>query len=279
MRRANALAQPDRRAALREALAVAASLHGLGLGLWPAAARAAAPGPAAWEAAFQATKLDAALAALGVKLPEASEDVSLRVQDLAENGAAVPVEFGTRWLQARRVLLVVEKNPAVLCAAFELHPEWVEPRFGLRIKMDQTSAVRVIAMNDEGQARGTRHEVSVILGGCAAEAPDVASSQPSLVRARHKQGRTLVRVLMSHPMESGQRKDAEGKSIPAWHIREVDVRWQGQGVLQARWGPSVSRDPYLEFTLLQARVGDRIAVRWTDNRGESRRDEGVVEAG
>ena len=161
-------AQPDRRAALREALAVAASLHGLGLGLWPAAARAAAPGPAAWDAAFQAPKLDAALAALGLKLPEASEDVSLRVQDLAENGAAVPVEFGTRWPQARRLLLVVEQNPAVLCAAFELHPEQVEPRYALRIKMAQTSAVLAIAMDDAGQARYARREVAVILGGCAA---------------------------------------------------------------------------------------------------------------
>ena len=104
-------------------------------------------------------------------------------------------------------------------------------------------------------------------------------SDPSLIRARHTPGRTLVRVLMSHVMESGQRKDAEGKTVPAWHIRDVEVRWKGQVALQARWGPSVSRDPYLEFTLRQAQVGDRIAVRWTDNHGESRTDEGVVESG
>ena len=104
-------------------------------------------------------------------------------------------------------------------------------------------------------------------------------AESTRIRAQAVGDKATVRVLMSHEMESGQRKDADGKLVPAWHIRDVEVRWKGQGVLQARWGPSVSRDPYLEFTLLQARVGDRIAVRWTDNRGESRVDEGVVEGG
>jgi sulfur-oxidizing protein SoxZ len=104
-------------------------------------------------------------------------------------------------------------------------------------------------------------------------------TQATLIRARYREGRTLVRVLMSHPMESGHRQDESGQTVPAWHIREVEVRCQGTLVLRARWGPSVSRDPYLEFTLRQAQVGDRIAVKWVDNRGDMRVDEAGVEAG
>lgn len=102
---------------------------------------------------------------------------------------------------------------------------------------------------------------------------------PTLIRARLRDGRTLVRVLMSHVMESGHRQDGQGGTVPAWHIREVELRCRGERVLRARWGPSVSRDPYLELTLTQARIGDPIEVSWVDSRGERRVDVGTVEAG
>jgi sulfur-oxidizing protein SoxZ len=88
--------------------------------------------------------------------------------------------------------------------------------------------------------------------------------------------KATVRVLMSHEMETGQRKDSEGKVIPAWYIQDVTARLNGREVLTAQWGPSVSKNPFLQFSLKGAKVGDKIAVTWKDNKGDTRSDEAVV---
>jgi sulfur-oxidizing protein SoxZ len=100
---------------------------------------------------------------------------------------------------------------------------------------------------------------------------------PMRIRAQTAAGdKTTVRVLMSHEMETGQRKDSAGKTIPAWFIQEVSALHNGKPVLSAQWGPSVSKNPFLQFTLKGAKAGDTIAVTWLDNRGEKRTDEAVV---
>ena len=99
---------------------------------------------------------------------------------------------------------------------------------------------------------------------------------PTIIRARLAGELTSVRVLMAHEMESGQRKDTAGRTVPTWFIQEVRVTHNGRPVLQLQFGPSVSKDPYLQFMLRGARAGDRIGVAWVDNRGERRSDEAVV---
>lgn len=100
--------------------------------------------------------------------------------------------------------------------------------------------------------------------------------EPIRIRAQAGPAITSVRVLMTHEMESGQRKDAAGKPIPAWHITEVSVTHNGKPVLEAQCGPGVAKNPFLQFNLKGAKVGDRIAIMWTDNHGETRTDETVV---
>jgi sulfur-oxidizing protein SoxZ len=86
----------------------------------------------------------------------------------------------------------------------------------------------------------------------------------------------VVRVLMSHEMETGQRKDAAGKTIPAWHITDVTATLNGKPVFAAEWGPAVAKNPFLQFTVKGAKAGDKIAISWKDNRGETRTDEATV---
>jgi sulfur-oxidizing protein SoxZ len=100
--------------------------------------------------------------------------------------------------------------------------------------------------------------------------------QPSRIRATAQAGGAVVRVLMTHDMESGQRKDASGRVVAAWHITEVTATWNGRVVMGAHWGPGVAKNPYLQFTVRGAQVGDRIGVAWKDNRGDSRSDEVLV---
>lgn len=101
-------------------------------------------------------------------------------------------------------------------------------------------------------------------------------ADPMRIRAQASGNNATVRVLMAHEMETGQRKDASGKTIPAWFIQEVTASLNGRAVLTAEWGPAVSKNPFLQFTLKGAKAGDKVAISWKDNRGETRTDEATV---
>ena len=101
-------------------------------------------------------------------------------------------------------------------------------------------------------------------------------ADPMRIRAQVAGVNATVRVLMSHEMETGQRRDAGGKVIPAWHITEVTATHNGKPVMTAEWGPAVSKNPFLQFTVKGAKVGDKIGVTWKDNRGDTRSDEATV---
>jgi sulfur-oxidizing protein SoxZ len=101
-------------------------------------------------------------------------------------------------------------------------------------------------------------------------------ADPMRIRAQASGDKATVRVLMSHEMESGQRKDAAGKLVPAWHITEVTAALNGKQVMAAEWGPAVSKNPFLQFVIKGAKAGDKVAVSWKDNKGDSRTDEVTV---
>jgi sulfur-oxidizing protein SoxZ len=96
------------------------------------------------------------------------------------------------------------------------------------------------------------------------------------IRAQASGGNAVIRVLMSHEMETGQRRDSAGQLVPAWHIQEVTATHNGKTVMTAQWGPAVAKNPYLQFTVKGAKAGDKVAVSWKDNRGDSRTDEATV---
>ena len=101
-------------------------------------------------------------------------------------------------------------------------------------------------------------------------------SDPMRIRAQSQAGGAVVRVLMSHEMESGQRKDSAGKTIPAWHITEVVAALNGKTVMTAEWGTAVAKNPFMQFNIRGAKAGDKVSVSWVDNRGDKRTDEAVV---
>jgi sulfur-oxidizing protein SoxZ len=101
-------------------------------------------------------------------------------------------------------------------------------------------------------------------------------ADPMRIRARAAGDKATVRVLMVHEMETGQRKDASGRAIPAWFIQEVTAQHNGKPVLSAQWGPAVAKNPYLQFVVKGAKAGDKISLTWIDNRGDKRTDEATV---
>ena len=99
---------------------------------------------------------------------------------------------------------------------------------------------------------------------------------PMKIRAASKDGVTEVKILMSHEMETGFRKDASGNPVPAWFISEVTAKLNDKVVMQAQWGPSVSKNPYLAFKIKGGQAGDKINVTWVDSKGDTRTDEATI---
>lgn len=104
-------------------------------------------------------------------------------------------------------------------------------------------------------------------------------AEPMRIRATLQGNVADVRILMMHPMETGQRKDGKGQIIPLHFIEHVLVTHNGKTVLDAQWTQAVSRNPFLGLRVKGAKAGDKIGVTWTDNKGDKRTDEVAVAAG
>jgi sulfur-oxidizing protein SoxZ len=90
------------------------------------------------------------------------------------------------------------------------------------------------------------------------------------LRASNKGGVATVKALITHPMETGQRKNKKtGKKIPAHFIQAVSGKHNGKEVLLAEWGPAVSKNPYISFQFAGAKKGDAVEISWSDNKGGS----------
>lgn len=101
---------------------------------------------------------------------------------------------------------------------------------------------------------------------------------PMKIRAAVKDGVTEVKVLMQHEMETGLRKDGEGNLVPAWFITEVKAQHNGRTVLEAQFGQSISKNPFLMFRFKGGAAGDKVAISWVDNTGDTRADEVAISA-
>ena len=97
------------------------------------------------------------------------------------------------------------------------------------------------------------------------------------IRAKAKEGVTTVKTLISHPMESGLRKDSKtGKKIPANHVTEVTAEHKGNVVMTANWSGGISKNPYLSFKFKGGASGDMIKISWIDNNGKGDSAEAAI---
>lgn len=148
----------------REVIKQSAVLAGLlaTLGFVPRVARA----QGGWnKAAFEAKSMEEAMKALGAGKATESKDITLTAPDIAENGAVVPLGASTALPGVQRMVLLVEKNPNILAATFELS-DAVDANVSTRVKMAQTSNVFAVAMMADNRVLYATKEVKVTLGGC-----------------------------------------------------------------------------------------------------------------
>lgn len=102
-------------------------------------------------------------------------------------------------------------------------------------------------------------------------------AEPMRIRATMAGDVADVKVLMNHPMETGQRKDAKtGQLVPAWFIQDVTATVNGKEVLSANFGSGISKNPYLGFKVKGAKAGDKVVVNWVDNTGDKNSAEATI---
>jgi sulfur-oxidizing protein SoxY len=151
----------NRRQVLKQSATVASLMVASGV-LGPLAHAA---GAAAGKGAFDAKTMADLVKALGYGAPTESKDVSITAPDIAENGAVVPLGASTTLAGVKQVMLLVEKNPSVLAALFNVTPE-VDASFSTRVKMGQSSNVFAVAVTNDNKVLFAQKEVKVTLGGC-----------------------------------------------------------------------------------------------------------------
>jgi sulfur-oxidizing protein SoxZ len=76
----------------------------------------------------------------------------------------------------------------------------------------------------------------------------------------------VVNAIITHPMDTGFFRDADGRPIPAYFIKDVVVTYGDQQIARFTWTSGVSRDPIISFTLKADREA-ALTMVWTDNRG------------
>jgi sulfur-oxidizing protein SoxZ len=98
-------------------------------------------------------------------------------------------------------------------------------------------------------------------------------ADPMKIRATLQGDVADVRVLMSHPMETGQRKDSSGNVVPLHFIHTISAQLNGKTVFEANTTQAISRNPVFAFKVKGAKAGDKLAITWEDNKGDKRTDE------
>jgi sulfur-oxidizing protein SoxY len=116
-------------------------------------------------AAFEVKTMAELVKMLGGSAPADSKDVTITAPDIAENGAVVPIGLSTALPGVKKLLVLVEKNPSVLSAMFDVS-DAVDANFSTRVKMGQSSNVYAVALLGDGKVLYAQKEVKVTLGGC-----------------------------------------------------------------------------------------------------------------
>jgi sulfur-oxidizing protein SoxZ len=101
-------------------------------------------------------------------------------------------------------------------------------------------------------------------------------ADPMKIRAKLAGDVVDIKVLISHPMENGQRKDNAGNTVPAHYIQNLTVEVAGKAVISGQTGTSISRNPVFGFKVKGAKAGDKVVIKWRDSKGDARTDETTV---
>ncbi len=85
-----------------------------------------------------------------------------------------------------------------------------------------------------------------------------------------------VKLLISHPMESGQRRDAVGLAIPRDIINLLIATYGNEEILRMDLFPAIAANPFLAFSMT-AETGGTLSITFTDDHGVTQIETATVE--
>jgi len=147
------------------------ALKGAGAGTLLAAATAAgllrpSDALADWnKGAFEAKTVSDALKSLKIAAPAETKDIAIKAPDIAENGAVVPIEIQSNIPGTKSIAVLIEKNPFPYVGSFDVS-QGAMPFVALRVKIGESSNVRVVVAAADGRFYTAVKEVKVTIGGC-----------------------------------------------------------------------------------------------------------------
>lgn len=194
--------------------------------------------------------------------------LDLDAPEWVEDGAFVPLTVHLRGAVAPVTLhLLRDGEPDRRIAEVTVH-QWREPlELSTRVRLPQSQSLRVLARDGAGRRWEAAHAVRVAGSSCLAPPNGNPLEGLGEVRAwlRGQGGGLELVSLLRHPMESGRRKDLEGRLLPRYLASRLEILRAGQPVLEATPYEGLAANPYWRLLVDD---GAPLAVRWVDRDGQ-----------
>ena len=206
--------------------------------------------------------------------------VTLDLPGVTQDGSSVPVSVSVDRDRAggdsvEQIVLLALGNPSAEVAEFRIDPSEVEPRLSTRIRLDRTQTVVALARTGQGAWLGEAKEVRVTVSGCISRGTPAAEAlMQARVRATppSRPGEASeVRTLITHPMETGLRRDRDGEIIPQRLLTSLHGELGDRTILEARFHRAVAANPYLLFSVTPREPGT-LTLSWAEEGGATARE-------
>jgi sulfur-oxidizing protein SoxY len=202
--------------------------------------------------------------------------VALELAKIVEDGGSVPVTISvdspmTAEDHVSRIHLFPDKNPTPFAATFRLGPRCGKAEVSTRIRLAESQTVFAVAELNDGSAWMTGSDVVVTVGGCGIAVSDADSEVRVKTRIKLPKSATSgkviqIKTMVTHPMESGHRRNSAGEPVPRRIINRFTCLYDGEEVFGADFHPSIAANPMLFFHIVASHSG-AITLKWIDDDG------------
>lgn len=193
-------------------------------------------------------------------------NVQLTVPLRAAYGASVPVKVTSKLpqkpeLYAKKLYLLVDKNPSKLAAVMNLSPELGQADFETRLRVDEYSHIRVITEWSNGELHMDSRYVKVS-GGCSAppnrdQLHNIGKTVFKLPHGVKMNEVNAVDVQVTHPNDTGfELNNVTVMFIPPHFVRTLDVSYAGRRLFDAELDFSIAENPAWRFHFVPRGEGE-----------------------
>ncbi len=210
---------------------------------------------------------------------ESDEVIEVSAPYRAEDPATVPIRITSKLApdqspRIKKISVIIDKNPDPFVAEFEFTPNSGRADLAMRVRINAYSYLRVIAEMEDGTLHMNKAFVKAS-GGCSAPlGADLEEAMKRLgkMKFRFKEGAvkdqpSLAQLLISHPNITGLQMDFLTRHYkPKHHIKTMIIRYNGEPILTAKTGISISADPNYRFYFVPGKPGV-LEATIEDNKG------------